>query len=584
MSRTRTELPKTPLLTLALAGLATLGGCSKFTAPKTNPEEVKALETYQARVEAFAAAAASVPADLPALASVKLPAPLESCGAMRCDDGGVGNAKLVSDLEGLRSSTRNMLEAAKAGREDFNLSYMRERGYFEALPELDYFALVQPDQEASYEDGQNGSWRGRVVVWDANANTWIGAVSVDLTGPDPSVIVTNVEFGPGGSQTITYIDDASGDRSRAQAKFDQVLRRAYTAALTHGVDVTRPEQALRDAPRDIAVELPKAGVVVVEGSGVARVLSAEGVLDPALNEVTDVVVTPSGVAFHRAANALAEGVSDLVVVEGKTVYDARSWADWGPSRNVRLRLDEGQLWMFDSVDGDRAGYWTGASWSYLAKPEGELGFKEVAKGSAGAVLLGVDGSGGSRLYLQQGEGWSSLDIDGQPMAVAAVGERSYVGTTTGLWQVEAGEATRLIKGPSRNLTDFAGGVVASNQRKLGYSKGELVRVVDGELSRLGLKIDSYDEFAVGSKGEVVVESEGGLSLAVPGAERVEIALEGDVESLDFDAAGRLWIGTDAAVYCWSAGELSPITVEGVTSVRIIRAIGEGLDPSAVSAG
>lgn len=591
MSDPRAELTKTPTFTLvltgALAGLAALSGCDKLSAAKTNPEELKLFEDYDARVQAFAAAAGSVPADLPALSSAQLPAPLKVCGSLRCDDGSLGNTNLVADAEALSRSNTKMLEAVKAGKDDSTLSYKRKEGFFEAMPEVAYFVLAQAEQEQKYEEGKNASWRGSLAVWDAAKGAWVGSVGVDLTGPEPSVIVTNVEFGPGGSQTITYVDDESGDRSRAQTKFDQILRQAQKVAVTGGVDVTRPEQALRGAPRDAALELPAAGVIVVDNaSGAAGVLSAQGMQDLALNEVTDVVATPSGVAFQRAANALGDGVSDLVVIEGKTLHDARSWLSWGASRNVRLRLDEGQLWMFDSVDGDRAGYWTGSDWSYLDAPElGELSYTEVAKGSAGAALLGIDGKGGSRLHLQQGGGWSSVDLEGQPKSVAALGETTYVGTTAGLWQLEAGaEPVRLAKGPSGDFTEFAGGLVVSSKRKIGDSKRELVRVAGSELSRLGLKLGNYDEFAVGPSGEVAATGDGGLSLAAPGAERVAIEVEGKVESLDFDGKGRLWIGTDAGVHCWSAGKLSPVAISGVESVRIVRAIGEGLDPSTIAAG
>lgn len=551
-------------------------------------DDVAALSAYAAQLGQLEEAMDSIPGDLPSLSSVELTETLRKCGAGKCKDGQWGNVAQLADVDREVGWVREAVADAEKGIFKPNVRTLAGMDYFQRIAAVRYFAIETAQSVEAYAEGTNAHWKGALAVWDSKTSTWLGEVSIELSGPDPTKFVTNIEFGADGSQTITYIDDPSGDRSRAQSSFDATVRKAFVAALATRHDVTRPEQALRALPRPLPAPVPTSGVVVVGADdGTLGVLGADGLVGLDLNQVTDVYPASDGLVLERAVNALPSGASGMRYAKGAELLDLRFWDGWGPIRNASVRVtDDGDLWAFDraTVGGGRVARWTEIGWSDV---ELEGSTRDVAVGGSVTFVLTSDGKGGSLLHVGDGTRWSSTPVEGSPNAVAAsVSGVGFVGTGEGLWRRgRDGELTRLQKAPGYRLygTD-TGAVVGTRPKRARESKFGRVEE-EGAVKSAALKVRDMAAIGVGRAGQVAAAVDGAVLISLPGQSKVRCEVSDRVRSVDIDAGNRTWIGTNSGLSVCVDGTVTAVPLTGVeglgAGVRTLAVVGEGLDPSSL---
>ncbi len=578
---------------LVLLGCSSASACgSLLPGPPLEEHQVQTLREHLSELEQLESAAASTPSDLPRLADVD--AELQICKPNKCDDDTWGNTSTIVDLDVQLTWARKMLEAASNGKERAKLESMKTSGTFERMEATRYFALQIAEDERSYDGGATGRWHGRVVVWDRTDHAWVGQASIELDGPDPTKLVTNVEIGSDGTQTITYIDDPSGDEKRAGRTLDATRRLAVRVALETGQDITRPEQVLRDPPQPVPT-LPRSGVVVVgRKSGELGVLASDGVHALGLDEVVEVWAADGGFALRRSSNTLSDETPRLLHLADQQLHDVRFWTDWGPSRSKRIKVDyDGHLWAFDSThEGPiRVGTWAGTRWRDLdvsTLPKERIA--DVAAAGSRAVLLSSNRQGGSWLHEHDGNHWSPtpIAVPGRPHAVTLSGPTTLVGTDAGLWQVTADSPPkRLHRSTAFHLTatDSGGAVVAFLEDR-GQSFA-LARVNGDQVSKTGLRPRTSESYAIGSGGLVAAQKGGTVvELSAAGGPKTRCEVEGTIKSVDLDAQGRTWVGTETGLFTCVANEAVRVPLDGVEGlqhgVRAVKAYGDALDPATIS--
>lgn len=578
MNRVRTEVMTAMsrlVLLLALVGAFT-PGCDS----EPSPEET-ALAVAIERGTAFEAAAGSLPAEA---SGFTVPEGVELrvfCGTLaECPD---ANTMMVFDDS--LSRYRALLQHAEAGDDDFDLSWFRDH-QMPAMDQLRFLATKVPDEASG-----DAAWHGRVAVWDSVSGTWLGAVRVDLErGRVPQHAYAY--FDQRGNQVGGSFHDVERDTQRANRDFQNVLPKAFVAAVESGRDVTRIDQVTRVRPRPLGATIASDAVIISGGNrGQLSAFSEGAFVDLGTDEVTDLWEIESGFVYRRAENVLEEGEPSMLRVTDGRVEDLTYFSDLP---FMEPKAAGGGIWLeVHGTEGPgHVATWVDGDWELTEIDEAmaPTARRVVALDEREETLaLLTSGSNGPGVRFRRGGEWSAVALPRCSVSDVLLESASsaLVATNEGLYRVtlDGGEAERLSRQSVKRLFGTSQGAWFATQRTV-LSHVDLFRVEGSSVVPVReMRSHRLMDLAVAPDGTVAILDRGVVRRRSPDGAVVQIPAEGTIPGtvatidIDVDSHGNVWIASTAGLFVGNEDGLHTLAATAIPAaaapIREVRVLGAG---------